>query len=487
MANESRVFEYRKKRELKAPIMINLEITSGCNLKCRHCYNFWRQDNGPVEKLKHETMDRLIEKIVDEGVFHVVLTGGEPFANFHILEYALGKLSEAGISTSVNSNLMLTNPERTGRLREAGLDHILTSLYSHVREVNDFMMNRDGALAKIEEGIRTTVDGGIRVSANMVISDLNREHVYDTGRLCAELGAGKLFGTRLVPSVRVNEPTDSELQLQAESARQALDDLLRVKRDFGIQVGSLISYPLCFLSDLEKYADFVGRGCPAQSGNRMVLNADGAAHSCTHEETAYGNVFQEGIRPLFRKMRQWHNGSYLFSGCASCAYVDVCNSGCRMAAHAYFKEMNARDPLWTGHEHIGVPYKMAIPQEIIDEVDRGAYFYVPQRVRFREEKGFYTINVRWANAFSIEKDLAEFLMEHHHQGTAFSRAEMEPHVTNARTSLIYMIFKDTVVPRDPERRALLAERAPLGCSVNPFELPEHTRGPIAGQSAARSK
>ena len=51
--------------------------------------------------------------------------------------------------------------------------------------------------------------------------------------------------------------------------------MLLAKEDFGIGIGSLVSYPLCLLGDLNKYRDFVGRGCPAKSGIRMSVNADG--------------------------------------------------------------------------------------------------------------------------------------------------------------------------------------------------------------------
>ena len=148
-----------------------------------------------------------------------------------------------------------------------------------------------------------------------------------------------MFGTRLVPSVNLEEPTETDLKLNQDSARKAVDDMLRAKEEFGIGIGTLISYPLCLLGDLEKYKDFVGRGCPAQSGIRMSLNADGTAHACTHEEEGYGNILEEGIKPVFQRMRKWHNGSYLFEGCAECEYIDVCgNYGLRFSIDGVKKQ-----------------------------------------------------------------------------------------------------------------------------------------------------
>ncbi len=97
-------------RILTAPVMINLEITEACNLTCRHCYNFWRQEDGPKPvRMTEERMSALIDQMVQAEIFHVVLTGGEPLVNFSVLKYAMQRLTAEGISTSLNSNLIPIN------------------------------------------------------------------------------------------------------------------------------------------------------------------------------------------------------------------------------------------------------------------------------------------------------------------------------------------------------------------------------------------
>lgn len=465
-------FTHRRKRTLASPVMMNLEITDACNIKCRHCYNFWREDSTSANnKLDKGKIDHLVEEILKAEVFHVVLTGGEPFANFESLVYSLARMTEKGISTSVNTNLMLVTPEKIRQLKEAGLDHVLTSMVSCDAKTNDYLMNKEGALEKIIEGIKMTIAGGIRVSVNMVISEVNIDQIYATAKLCSELGVQRVFGTRLVPSVNLEEPTESDMKLDQESAKKGLDQLILAKEDFGIGIGSLVSYPLCLLGDLDKYRDFVGRGCPAKSGIRMSVNADGTAHACTHEEEGYGNILKEGVKEVFSRMEQWHDGSYLFEGCKDCAYIDVCGSGCSMASEAYFKSKDSQDPLWRGHEEIGVPFKLEIPSVISEAVDSGEKFEVPSRIRFRKENGFYVVNIRWANAFTIESDLAEYMQECQTNKATFTLTEMKTRVADARTSLIYMIFKDGIEPIEESLKIALDGKNKVGASVNPFELP----------------
>ena len=472
MAENSESYGDRRSRELlSAPIMINLELTSGCNIKCRHCYNFWREDAiGAPSRITKDQMDRLVEMVVSDGVFHVVLTGGEPLLNFGVLEYSLMKLHKAGCSTSVNSNLILATSEKINRLRAAGMDHVLTSLNSHIPEVNDYMSNKKGSFDKTLEGIRTAVNAGVRVSVNMIISEHNRNQVYETARLCSELGAQRIFGTRLVPSENVGRPGSTEFSLQKDGALRAINDLIEAHNDFGIGIGSLISYPLCLLGDLEKYEAFVGRGCPAQRGNRMVINPDGEAHACTHESMSYGNVFDIGIRGVFGKMRKWHDGSFIYKECVGCAYEKVCGSGCRSAAYSYFGKMNEKDPLFEGRNNITRHYRADIKERVIKAIDDNDNFIVPEEIRFRKEDGFCVINVRWANALNIGSKLADFLIEKQRASKAFSVKDMVGE--EGRRKLINLVIKEAVIPEDEDMRKLFESAVKSGCSIDPRELPQ---------------
>lgn len=463
-------FKYFNTKILSAPIMINLELTSGCDIKCRHCYNFWRDDSSSTkDKLTLNQMDELIDIIIRDKVFHVVLTGGEPLLNFNVLKHALERLHANNISTSVNSNLISTTPEKIKQLKDVGLDHILTSLNSYDSSTVDFMANKKGSFEKIINGIKIASDHGIRISVNMIISDVNKNHVYKTAQFCSEIGAQRIFATRLVPSINVDNPDETVFHLDKDGALSAIDDLLKAHSDFGIGIGTLISYPLCLLGDLNKYKDFVGRGCPAQRGNRMVINANGETHACTHESKNYGNVFDIGIKEAFRRMIKWHDGTYLYSECEKCKYINVCGSGCRSAANSYFKRMDERDPLFIGKDAIKIPYEISIPKEIIQAVDSGNSFIVPNRIRFREENGFYTINVRWANAFTITNELADFLIQKQKDKGHINVNNMMGN--DGKKTLIQLIHKEALVPEDSNLREHFENGVKLGCSVNPEDIP----------------
>lgn len=407
-------------RVLSAPTVVSLEITESCNVQCRHCYNFWRDQETKGLSLQKNTLEKLFDLFVDAGVFHVVFTGGEPFLNFDILECGLKKARDNNISVSCNSNLMLATKDKLKRLKDAGLDHILTSLNSFDPAVNDYMAHSKGAFEKIINGIKLTVDEGIRVSVNTIISQINKNHVYQTGKLAHELGCQKIFGTRTVPTVCKKNEKYNEFQLQHADVYNVLNQLLTLKQETGIMIGTLVSYPLCLLGNLEKYIDFVGRGCPGQSGHFMSINVNGNTHACVHQSQHYGNVLVDGIFKPFRKMQIWYNEGLRYAGCRGCTYIDICRSGCRMSAHAASGRHDGQDPLMTTQEKIVKPFKIVHDDSIYDIINRGARFVVPSRIRFRKENGFYLMNIRWANTVAVSEETGAFLIQYHQSGKKFS-------------------------------------------------------------------
>ncbi len=400
------------KKLFSAPTTVNLELTELCNVKCRHCYNFWRDESIGHETIKNDKIDDLIAKLSDAGVFHVILTGGEPFANYPLLLGAIKSISKHKMSMSVNSNLMIVTKEKLSELRSLGLDHILTSLPSPDPKLNDFIMNQKGSLDKIISGIKMAREADIRVSVNMVITRQTKDQVFDAGKLVSDLDCQKLFVTRSVPPTYSDTSQDDNYSLTEFEQKKCLDDAIKVKNEFNIAIGTLVSYPLCFLEDLEKYSDFVGRGCPAQAGHRMSINANGNVHACVHEEESYGNLMFQSVEEIYTtRMRKWHNRSFHYKGCEGCRYIDICESGCSMTSLAINGAHETKDPLFKGFHVFKKHYNVNNKEKLKNIINDETRFVVPQRIRFRKENGFYLINARWGNTITIDTEIAEELIK----------------------------------------------------------------------------
>lgn len=450
-----------KKRVFSAPTVINLEITEACNVKCRHCYNFWRDESAGRYSLDKQNIDKFADMFSEAGVFHVILSGGEPFAKFELLEYGIRRFADAGLSVSCNSNLMLATPEKCERLYEAGLDHILTSWCSSDPAEMDYIMGMVGSYEKVVEGIKTASEAGIRVSVNTIVSQNNKNRVYESGKFLHSLGVTKFFAHRTVPPAYDRDDNDQQHQITPQEALETLDELLRLKNDTGMIVGTLISYPLCMLGDLEKYQDFVGRGCPSQRGHRFSINANGDTHCCVMEDKAYGNVFEIGLKEAYANTLPWHDASYRYEGCDGCHYLEVCETGCRMSALAATGKMNGRDPLMVGKHAFVKPFKFQHDASIVERIRDGEALIVPPRLRFRKENGYYLLNIRWGNTIVIENNIAQLLLKYHANGEKFSVFDDDQIPAEILANLV---FKDALILSES---TISDDRSTKGVSYDP--------------------
>lgn len=187
-------------RQLLAPISVQWELTSICNYNCVHCYNYWRDKAVSDSNLQNVQdfflAELIVNQIIQNNVFQVTLTGGEPLVVLQKYFPILLKLHDSGVGININTNLSLLDDNHILMLKEIGVKSILTSLMSFDEEMHDFISDTPGAFKKSCDGIRKAVDSGFRVAVNMVVSKKNLEHVIKTGQLVKRLGASVFCATK---------------------------------------------------------------------------------------------------------------------------------------------------------------------------------------------------------------------------------------------------------------------------------------------------
>lgn len=405
---------------LSSPVTAHIELTYSCCFNCAHCYNYWRKSKSKTNAMSSNQLDEILNELARNGIMHVVFTGGEPLLNYDLLLKGMRKMNREGITVSCNSSLAINNSvEQLKVLRGAGLEHILTSLNSHIAEINDHLVSTKGAHKKIIQGIKNAVLAGIRISVNMIISKYNFSHIYQTARLAHNLGAGKFFGTRVVPNHSDAIEKQKEFWILEKEARHILDELLKVKNDFGLQVGTLVPFPLCFMGQesREKYAGFYSHGCPA--GNKMIaINANGDVHACVHEIKNYGNIFETPIKDIWNNMKEWRTGAFFPDECKICAEFDECNGGCRMCAEAYKGDIASTDILRTGWG--AIRKRQNAPDKQLGFKLDAVQCLVPQSIRFRKENNFYIVKRFGSEIICVTSDIAAILKKYQKRKKPFS-------------------------------------------------------------------
>ncbi|MDR2457389.1 MAG: radical SAM protein, partial [Clostridiales Family XIII bacterium] len=97
--------------DLKKFFEIKFELTDACNLQCSFCHNGYGQNN-KYRFLSYNDYKRWIERITDEGIRQIRLTGGEPLLLPDLQKY-LQLAKDNDLLVTLNSNAVLLNePKR---------------------------------------------------------------------------------------------------------------------------------------------------------------------------------------------------------------------------------------------------------------------------------------------------------------------------------------------------------------------------------------
>lgn len=407
-------------REISGPVTMHLELTEACTERCRHCYNFVRDPEYRPRTITESNIDFYLDDFKANGGFHVILTGGEPLAAFNKLIYAVRGCRRRGLSISLNSNLMLSEPEKMRTLKEEGIDHILTTLFSHNPETHDFIASREGAYKEILKGINIARDAGIRVSVNMIVTNVNDKDVYETGKLLHNMGMEKFIANRMIPSTLNSKSLKDEFLIKDLAARRMLDDLLRLNNDFGMTVSTCRALPHCFFGDIEEYSPFTSRGC--NGGKRhLLVGVAGNARACVHEAEEYGNVHEIGIKGIWANMEKWRRKDLLPEKCQECALVNICEGGCRQVADVAYGDWSEKDNLCREGDG-DKTFHRGVTGDLLDEVKNGSYVINPD-IDLRREDGCYLVRIFGAKCVLIEDRFGDFLDARKNNNVPFTLSE----------------------------------------------------------------
>ncbi len=81
-----------------------IEITSKCNLKCKHCYN---NSGESIVDISVSSLENLVIDAIGEGVRNFTISGGEPFTRTDIVEIIKIILKNSSTTLTIVTNAML--------------------------------------------------------------------------------------------------------------------------------------------------------------------------------------------------------------------------------------------------------------------------------------------------------------------------------------------------------------------------------------------
>lgn len=340
-----------EKRYLSLPLTAQLEITDFCNHRCIHCYNLDSAvENRPSRKVSDETVLACAQKLVDNQIFSVIVTGGEPLIKKELTKKVIRLLKENNTRVSLNSNLTLADDDFIGFLKEQNVG-VLTSCPSGVASSFSRLVGIDN-YSIFETTIKKLVAAGVRFSVNMVVTKDNLHEVRTTAEKMKALGCKSFAATPM--GLNVEYPR-LDLLLSVDEVRGVVADLLWIEENLKMKVDILEALPKCVFSEevLKGKHHFLNRKC--QAGRTVIaVSCNGDVRPCAHNPFSYGNILQEDLRDIWQKMSDWRSMQYIPEECKDCAWLNRCNGGCRTSAKVFNGDWNKKD-LWCTEKMITNP------------------------------------------------------------------------------------------------------------------------------------
>ena len=383
---------------LKAPITMQMELTTECNEGCEYCYNYFRYCDSNVnnnairildkpkinlESQKKDDFIRYINKINQAEVFYVTLTGGEPFLRKDIIYDVIKKFNDFNIDVSINSNLSAVSQRDLVKLNDYKILNILTSLSSFNRLKHNKITNSN-SYDKILRNIEFLIDNDVMVGVSMVVDKNNLEDVFKTGKFLSEFGVHSFYATPMSPT-KENKEIHEKIILDKKEVIDVLYELVDLEEKYKIHTGTLEPLPHCLIfhhSGLEK---FLQRSCSAGTTTATV-GVDGGVRPCSHNDSVYGYLDEENLRDIWKKMSSWKNRKYIPTECQGCDAVNRCLGGCRTGAQAIGGDLNDKHYLMEG------PLKLIKEAKNPIETIINKEYIIPNSLKFRKDNdGFYVL------------------------------------------------------------------------------------------------
>ncbi len=280
-----------------------VEITSRCNLSCKHCY----QGESKAVDLDLETFSNLTCEFEDIGGLRLIVSGGEPLLHPRFREINQLMKNRAFRSILLTNGTLLEQDF----ISEVGFSEVQISL-DGLEKGHDYLRGK-GSFKKSLAALKLLRKRNIPVSIASMVHAEN----------CDEFPAlEKLIKDLEVISWSIDVPSKTGRLIEHE---KVLPPLNRIKYIMQLQFGAEIH---------DSESDLV---CGAHLG---CVKSSGLFTKCGFYSNWSGGHISEGLKKCWRNLPQMK----LAELDCDCRFLQECRGGCRYRANCYNGEKGA-DPI----------------------------------------------------------------------------------------------------------------------------------------------
>ena len=334
----------------RSPVVV-WNITSQCNLKCRHCYIEATEAAQANEMTTAEGM-AFIDDLAEMKVPVLMFSGGEPLVRPDLFELAAYAV-EKGLRIVLSTNGTLIDDFTAQLIKEAGFQYVGVSIDGS-EETHDMFRGEKGAFAAAIAGIRAAKAAGNRTGVRFTLNSLNKQDLPAVLKLIEQEKIDRFCMYHLVYAGRGSDMKNLDVTLdeKREVAQLLIDTALDFDRR-GVELEILTTdnhadglYLLDYVAktnpgrvaEVRQLLELHG-GCSA--GDRMAdVDYLGNVHPCQFwGDLTLGNVRERKFSEIWNDLeandgilaRLRTKPAQLNAQCGKCSQNRLCG-GCRIRA-----------------------------------------------------------------------------------------------------------------------------------------------------------
>ena len=212
---------------------IHWDVTNECNSKCVHCYNLGAQDGRRAcagAALSDVERSELLKALREQGVFRLVVSGGEPLLHPRIFDL-LDEARSLGFQVVLYTNGLLVDEETAERLAGLGLVSVEISMYGASAATHELVTRVPGSFGRSTSALRMLTARGVHTVMKCVALHANRSEIDDMLALGDEIADNTLVSYVFYPGIDGGSTASEQMLRMGDLVELALNKRSRLYFD----------------------------------------------------------------------------------------------------------------------------------------------------------------------------------------------------------------------------------------------------------------
>lgn len=297
---------------------LDLQITSRCNLHCRHC--LWSEF--PISELNYNEIKGVLSDFKKLGGFLISITGGEPLLHKDISKI-LKLAREKNFQITISTNGLLIDNQILYNFKKFSVARVIVSL-DGFKKSHEYIRGQD-TFNKTIAIIKSLIRNNIEVAVRMMYYKKSIPHFRQFRDFCKNLGVQSLITAPITDMGSANK------NREVLPSKKELSQYYNYGSDQSI-LPIECSYKLA-----------------CRAGKEAVyISSEGDVYPCPLLfDFKLGNIKKRGLVDVYASPNQSFNPienfNYKNTACGRCPKFSICRGGCR--GRAYLNgDVYGRDP-----------------------------------------------------------------------------------------------------------------------------------------------